>query len=111
MSLLSEGGSAKEGLYLLNIQNNVLDMQSCGKSCSQETGTAGVVGTTAHLLQELQEERLLLGRLGVWLLVSLCWPSPETHPDTMARLVSMLCNWYSSTATNLGNYLLTINKS
>ncbi|KAF4533554.1 hypothetical protein B566_EDAN001039 [Ephemera danica] len=106
MSLLSDNSSAKDGLHLLNVQSNVLELQTIGKSGSQEQGAVGVgAAANALALQELQEERLLLGRLGVWLLVSLCWPAPETHPDTMARLVSMLCNWYSSTATNLGQYL------
>lgn len=44
------------------------------------------------------EERQLLGRYGVWLLVGLCTPRPDTPIDVLGRLMSMLFHWFHVTA-------------
>lgn len=44
------------------------------------------------------EERQLLGRYGVWLLVGLCTPNQETSIEILGRLLSMLFHWFHVTA-------------
>ncbi|XP_048512569.1 protein unc-79 homolog isoform X11 [Athalia rosae] len=44
------------------------------------------------------EERQLLGRYGVWLLVGLCTPNQETPVQILGRLLSMLFHWFHVTA-------------
>ncbi|RZF46360.1 hypothetical protein LSTR_LSTR011144 [Laodelphax striatellus] len=44
------------------------------------------------------EERQLMGRFGVWLLVGLCTPNPKTPPEIIGRLLSMLFHWFHVTA-------------
>lgn len=44
------------------------------------------------------EERQLMGRFGVWLLVGLCKPSPDTPTHVLGRLLSMLFHWFHVTA-------------
>lgn len=44
------------------------------------------------------EERQLLGRYGVWLLVGLCTPNQDTPVDILGRLISMLFHWFHVTA-------------
>lgn len=44
------------------------------------------------------EERQLLGRYGVWLLVGLCTPTQNTPVDILGRLISMLFHWFHVTA-------------
>uniref|UniRef100_A0A8D8RWG0 Protein unc-79 homolog n=1 Tax=Cacopsylla melanoneura TaxID=428564 RepID=A0A8D8RWG0_9HEMI len=44
------------------------------------------------------EERQLMGRFGVWLLVGLCNPSPDTPTHVLGRLLSMLFHWFHVTA-------------
>lgn len=46
-----------------------------------------------------QDERQLLGRYGVWLLVGLCTPNSESTPThTLGRLLAMLFHWFHITA-------------
>ncbi|XP_070377842.1 protein unc-79 homolog isoform X1 [Dermacentor albipictus] len=45
-----------------------------------------------------QEERQLLSRYGVWLLVGLCTPEDNTLPETLGRLLGMLFQWFHYTA-------------
>ncbi|XP_022658130.1 protein unc-79 homolog isoform X4 [Varroa destructor] len=45
-----------------------------------------------------QEERQLLSRYGIWLLVGLCTPDEKTPPDTLGRLLGMLFQWFHYTA-------------
>lgn len=46
-----------------------------------------------------QDERQLLGRYGVWLLVGLCTPDTEATPThTLGRLLAMLFHWFHITA-------------
>ncbi|KAG1659999.1 Protein unc-79 [Nymphon striatum] len=44
------------------------------------------------------EERRLLSRYGVWLMVGLCTPTEETPIETLGRLLAMLFEWFYSTA-------------
>lgn len=44
------------------------------------------------------EERQLLGRYGVWLLISLCAPNKELPEEILGRLLSMLFHWFHVTA-------------
>lgn len=44
------------------------------------------------------EERNLLGRYGVWLLVGRCSPSEETPVEILGRLLAMLFHWFHMTA-------------
>ncbi|XP_054270817.1 protein unc-79 homolog isoform X2 [Macrosteles quadrilineatus] len=44
------------------------------------------------------EERQLMGRFGVWLLVGLCTPKENTSSDILGRLLSMLFHWFHVTA-------------
>lgn len=44
------------------------------------------------------EERQLMGRFGVWLLVGLCAPNEHTPSEVLGRLLSMLFHWFHVTA-------------
>lgn len=44
------------------------------------------------------DERQLLGRFGVWLLVGLCSPNENTSNEILGRLLSMLFHWFHVTA-------------
>lgn len=44
------------------------------------------------------EERQLLGRYGIWLLVGRCTPSNDTPVEILGRLLSMLFHWFHVTA-------------
>lgn len=44
------------------------------------------------------EERQLLGRYGVWLLVGRCTPVEETPVEILGRLLAMLFHWFHMTA-------------
>lgn len=44
------------------------------------------------------EERLQLGRYGIWLLVGRCTPTPDTPVEILGRLLSMLFHWFHVTA-------------
>lgn len=44
------------------------------------------------------EERQLLGRYGIWLLVGRCTPTSDTPVEVLGRLLSMLFHWFHVTA-------------
>lgn len=44
------------------------------------------------------EEKQLLGRFGVWLLIGLCTLEKEMSPEILGRLLSMLFHWFHVTA-------------
>ncbi|KAL5284179.1 UNC79 family protein [Megaselia abdita] len=44
------------------------------------------------------EERQLLGRYGIWLLVGRCTPTSDTPLETLGRLLGMLFHWFHVTA-------------
>jgi len=43
-------------------------------------------------------ERRLLSRYGVWLLVGLCTPTVDTHMPTFGHMLAMLFQWFNATA-------------
>ena len=43
-------------------------------------------------------ERRLLSRYGVWLLVGLSTPNADTHLPTFGHMLSMLFQWFNATA-------------
>ncbi|EDV98626.1 GH22395 [Drosophila grimshawi] len=44
------------------------------------------------------EERQMLGRYGIWLLVGRCTPTPDTPVEVLGRILSMLFHWFHVTA-------------
>lgn len=44
------------------------------------------------------DERQLLGRYGIWLLVGRCTPTSDTPVEILGRLISMLFHWFHVTA-------------
>ncbi|XP_046972206.1 protein unc-79 homolog [Vanessa cardui] len=44
------------------------------------------------------EDRQLLGRYGVWLMVGLCTPNPDTPDEVLGRLLSVLFHWFHVTS-------------
>lgn len=44
------------------------------------------------------EERQLLGRYGVWLLVGRCTPTDNTSVEVLGRLLTMIFHWFHMTA-------------
>ncbi|XP_032682267.1 protein unc-79 homolog isoform X3 [Odontomachus brunneus] len=103
VSLLKEAES-------LSIDNR--DMMDLSSSTSNKGGTGfsgggsgggssgGGVGSTfgGHCDSTSLEERQLLGRYGVWLLVGLCTPNEDTPVEILGRLLSMLFHWFHITA-------------
>lgn len=64
------------------------------------SSASGVGGSRGHGLNDSTtlEERQLLGRYGVWLLVGLCTPNHDTPIEILGRLLSMLFHWFHVTA-------------
>lgn len=49
--------------------------------------------------REIQlDERQLIGRFGAFLLIGLCMPVQDTPSETVARMLSILFNWFCITA-------------
>ncbi|XP_067614407.1 protein unc-79 homolog isoform X4 [Eurosta solidaginis] len=44
------------------------------------------------------EQRQMLGRYGIWLLVGRCTPTPEMPVEVLGRILSMLFHWFHVTA-------------
>ncbi|KAL4717234.1 hypothetical protein ACJJTC_017121, partial [Scirpophaga incertulas] len=44
------------------------------------------------------DDRQLLGRYGVWLMVGLCTPNPDTPDEVLGRLLSVLFHWFHVTS-------------
>ena len=44
------------------------------------------------------EERQMLGRYGIWLLVGRCTPTADTPVEVLGRILSMLFHWFHVTA-------------
>lgn len=67
-------------------------------SSSGGSGAGGIGSTFGHCDPTSLEERQLLGRYGVWLLVGLCTPNEDTPVEILGRLLSMLFHWFHVTA-------------
>jgi len=65
---------------------------------SSGSGAGGIGSTFGHCDPTSLEERQLLGRYGVWLLVGLCTPNEDTPVEILGRLLSMLFHWFHVTA-------------
>ncbi|KAK8775211.1 hypothetical protein V5799_031444 [Amblyomma americanum] len=73
-----------------------------GKESTTDRHTRSAAGLSEGPEESLecmaQEERQLLSRYGVWLLVGLCTPEDNTPPETLGRLLGMLFQWFHYTA-------------
>lgn len=69
-----------------------------GSSSGVSSGAGGIGSTFGHCDPTSLEERQLLGRYGVWLLVGLCTPNEDTPVEILGRLLSMLFHWFHVTA-------------
>uniref|UniRef100_A0A158R5X9 Protein unc-79 homolog n=1 Tax=Syphacia muris TaxID=451379 RepID=A0A158R5X9_9BILA len=49
-------------------------------------------------IDKMTDERRMLSRFGIWLTVKLCPPIPEAHPPSIGYIMSMLFQWFSTTA-------------
>ncbi|XP_076762516.1 UNC-79 domain-containing protein isoform X10 [Xylocopa sonorina] len=67
-----------------------------GSSGSGGGGSGG--GSGGQFDTATLEERQLLGRYGVWLLVGLCTPNQDISIEILGRLLSMLFHWFHVTA-------------
>ncbi|XP_063832700.1 protein unc-79 homolog [Ostrinia nubilalis] len=57
------------------------------------------------------EDRQLLGRYGVWLMVGLCTPNPDTPDEVLGRLLSVLFHWFHVTSFSyVGETATTVEK-
>uniref|UniRef100_A0A915CI63 Uncoordinated protein 79 n=1 Tax=Parascaris univalens TaxID=6257 RepID=A0A915CI63_PARUN len=49
-------------------------------------------------IDRMADERRMLSRFGVWLLAALCPPVPEARPQAIGYMMSMLFQWFATTA-------------
>lgn len=84
---------------------NVVTATTSG--CGSATATAGVSGAVSTTENKnisttnnniTLEDRQLLGRYGVWLLVGRCTPDQNTPVHILGRLIAMLFHWFHMTA-------------
>ncbi|XP_034946562.1 protein unc-79 homolog isoform X2 [Chelonus insularis] len=81
-----------------------LDSNRDTSESSNKSGMGGVMsgggggGRSGFSDPSTLEERQLLGRYGVWLLVGLCTPNEDTPVEILGRLLSMLFHWFHVTA-------------
>ncbi|XP_037956514.1 protein unc-79 homolog isoform X2 [Teleopsis dalmanni] len=61
-------------------------------SDSKKNGHNGIPDTISL------DERQMLGRYGIWLLVGRCTPTPDTPVEILGRILSMLFHWFHVTA-------------
>ena len=80
---------------ILEINTNKASIGFPGGAVS---GGASGVGRPGQCDPATLEERQLLGRYGVWLLVGLCTPNQDTPVEILGRLLSMLFHWFHVTA-------------
>lgn len=59
-------------------------------------GGAGGNGTMPDSISP--EERQMLGRYGIWLLVGRCTPTADTPVEILGRILGMLFHWFHVTA-------------
>ncbi|XP_031779809.1 protein unc-79 homolog isoform X4 [Nasonia vitripennis] len=77
-----------------------LDVDSDHQAINTSKGTMAFV--TSNRIRNKDsvssEERQLLGRYGIWLLLGLCTPDDEIPVEILGRLLSMLFHWFFITA-------------
>ncbi|KOX78817.1 Protein unc-79 like protein, partial [Melipona quadrifasciata] len=98
----------KVSLYLTQLRTNALldasiiftNKGSAGfpGSGGGSSGAGSGSGSGGQFDSATLEERQLLGRYGVWLLVGLCTPNQDTSIEILGRLLSMLFHWFHVTA-------------
>lgn len=54
------------------------------------------------------EERQLLGRYGIWLLVGRCTPTDKTPIEVLGRLLAMIFHWFHMTAYSYDGMMTSI---
>ncbi|VDM99235.1 unnamed protein product, partial [Thelazia callipaeda] len=54
--------------------------------------------TLGREIDKMTDERRALSRFGVWLLAAVCAPVPEARPQLIAYMMSMLFQWFATTA-------------
>jgi hypothetical protein len=84
---------------MMEMSTSSTNKSSVGFPAGGSSG-GGVLGSTfgGHYDPMSLEERQLLGRYGVWLLVGLCTPNKDTPVEILGRLLSMLFHWFHVTA-------------
>ncbi|KAK5639447.1 hypothetical protein RI129_011939 [Pyrocoelia pectoralis] len=77
----------------------IISLLKESKIPTQETKENSEVKTIVPAVDNISiEERQLLGRYGVWLLVGRCTPTENTPIDVMGRILAMLFHWFHITA-------------
>lgn len=64
-------------------------------------GATGGVSATTDTVDSTIEERQLLSRYGIWLLIGMCDPAEATTTERLellGRMLAMLCQWFHNTA-------------
>lgn len=74
-----------------------MDLNTLKIDASQTIG-ANVDTSLKNVESTTFEEKQLLGRFGVWLLVGLCTLEKEITTEILGRLLSMLFHWFQMTA-------------
>lgn len=79
-----------------NVDSNkeTSDFTNSKSNISGVTVTPQLISHDKITLEDCQ----LLGRYGVWLLVSLCNPTKDMPDEILGRLLSMLFHWFHATA-------------
>lgn len=101
---LSSCSLLKEAEPLSMDSNRDISEISTNKGSTGFPGSSGVSGggsgsgSGGQFDSATLEERQLLGRYGVWLLVGLCTPNQDTSIEILGRLLSMLFHWFHVTA-------------
>lgn len=54
--------------------------------------------TLGRDIDKMADERRALSRFGIWLLATICPPVPEARPQAIAYMMSMLLQWFATTA-------------
>ncbi|KAL4003430.1 Cation-channel complex subunit UNC-79 family protein [Acanthocheilonema viteae] len=54
--------------------------------------------TLGREIDKMADERRTLSRFGIWLLATICPPVPEARPQAIAYMMSMLLEWFATTA-------------
>ncbi|VDN58014.1 unnamed protein product, partial [Dracunculus medinensis] len=49
-------------------------------------------------IDKMADERRMLSRFGIWLMSSLCSPTPDADPQSVGYIMSMLFQWFATTA-------------
>ncbi|XP_011502414.1 PREDICTED: protein unc-79 homolog, partial [Ceratosolen solmsi marchali] len=87
----------KEAEPVISNSNDEIFENYSIKASSLNTTGSSVGSRTENFDVTTIDERQLLGRYGVWLLVGLCTPDKELQIEILGRLLSMLFHWFHIT--------------